>query len=414
MTKKVVSAFLGAALIGTLFTGSILGAPKVSGKITFSSHRTDFATTVLPAIVKNFNKIYPNVKVEIETIKDYQPAMKIKMASDDLPDVWSVHNDYYSKEQLQQFNLPLNSFSFTKDFLGTDGFKGADGKIYALPLGMNTTGVVYNKKIFAKLGLKVPQTLDEFVAAGKKISAAGYVGLATAAKAGWPLQYFWQDIPKFISGDSDVRNKLAKVDEPFTPSNAVYKSYAILKRFADEKIIEKDPLSADWEPMKQEFRAGKVGMFLLGNWFVPQALGSALKMEDVGFFPFPYDNKPGPKNVILGPDLGLAIAKNSKNLPAAKAFFTFMMTTNYADYAKTCGLLSANKKRPVDLPYVKEFNACKPVILPSIGDTQAQADIRNKAQFDYNSFGQEILGGKDLKAAFTELNAKWKKAKQSL
>jgi raffinose/stachyose/melibiose transport system substrate-binding protein len=415
MKRKLSVLLLCLVLVGTVCTGSIFGAAKISGKIVFSSNRTDFANTVIPGIVKKFNKIYPDVKVEIETIQQYQDAIRIKMAANDLPDVWTVHNNYYSKEQLQQFCVAADDFPFAKGFLCTDGFKGVDGKVYALPTGMGVNGIVYNKKLFAKLGIKVPQTLDGLIAAGKKLTAAGYVGIASSAQAGWPLQYYWQDLPKLISNDSAIRNKLAEQDEPFTKDNAVYKSYALLKRLNDERILEKDPLSSNWEPMKTDFRAGKIGMAYLGNWFVPQVIGkdSTLTMKDVGFFPFPYDNSKGPKNAIFGPDVALAVAKNSKNLPAAKAFFNFMMTTEYADYATACGLLSANPKVKVNLPFASEFMSYKPTVLPDVGDSQAQQDLQKKAQFDYNAFAQEILTGKSLDTAFTELNAKWKKAREA-
>lgn len=436
MFKKVTSLFLAVTLIGTLAVGcgskdsaststaqestvqestasstaATSTTEAVKGEITFSSNRTDLQNTLLPEFVAAFNKQFPDVKVNIETIKDYQPAMKVKMSSNDLPDVWTVHNGYYTKDQLAKYNIPLDGYDFTKDFLYSEVFSGSDGKIYALPQGASATGVVYNKKIFAELGLSVPQTLDEMIAAGKKIAASGKVGLATAAKAGWPLQYYWLDIANTIAGDGNYRNTLATSDAPFTADSPMVKAYTLLKTFKDAGILEKDPLSSDWEPVKKDFRDGKVGMFILGPWFIPQAL-DPLTMDDLGFFPLPYDNEKTPKKVSAGPDVGLGMAQNTKNKAATEAFFKFMMDTNYANVGKSLGLLTARKSVAVDLPFAKEFESFSPQKLNVVSDTKEYTDIMNKAQVDYNKLAQEILVSGDVQKAFDNLNAKWKKAK---
>ena len=430
MLKKITSLFLAVAIAGTLATGcgskdntsdstaqkSANAAPVVSnsteikGEITFSSHRTDLQNTILPQFVADFNKKYPNVKVNIETIKDYESAMKVKMSSNDVPDVWTVKNGYYTKDQLAKYNIPLDGYEFTKDFLYGDVFSGSDGKIYALSQGANAVGVVYNKKIFAELGISVPKTLDEMIAAGKKITASGRVGLGTSAKAGWPLQYYWMDIANTIAGDKNYRNTLAAKDAPFTADSPMVKAFTLLKTFKDAGILEKDPLSSDWEPIKKDFRDSKVGMMILGPWFIPQAL-DPLTLDDVGFFPLPYDNENTTKKVSMGPDTGIGMAANTKNKAATEAFFIFMMDTNYANIGKSLGLLTARKSIAVDLPFAKEFESYNPQKLDVGSDSKELTDIMSKGQIDYNKLAQEILVTGDVQKTFDQLNEKWKKAR---
>jgi raffinose/stachyose/melibiose transport system substrate-binding protein len=384
---------------------------KVSGELLWCSHRTDFQTTVLPDYVKEFNQKYPDVKITIETYKDYPETMKIKMSSNDMPDVWGIGPGNYTREQVQANALAVDDLDITKDFDGVDQFKGADGKVYGLPTGLGATAVVYNKKIFKDLGISIPKTQDEFIAAAKKITASGKVGLATAAKAKWPLSSFWGTIPSNISGVLDVNNTYATQDEPFTADSSIVKGWQMLKAWKDAGILEKDPLSSDWEPMKKEFRAGNVGMFYLGNWFIPQAIGDALTDADVGFFPLPYDNDPGSKNVSMGPDYGWAMSKESKVPEAQKAFFLFLTDTKYADWAKITGLLSARKSMKVDMPWVTDFMALSPKYQFGTGDSTELNDITSKVQFDKEAFAQDVLAGKDLNTMVAELNAKWKKAR---
>lgn len=42
-----------------------------------------------------------------------------------------------------------------------------------MPGVFSMTGMYYNKKIFNDLGIQIPQTKDELIAAAKKIQAAG-------------------------------------------------------------------------------------------------------------------------------------------------------------------------------------------------------------------------------------------------
>ncbi|QGQ95035.1 carbohydrate ABC transporter substrate-binding protein [Paenibacillus psychroresistens] len=428
MLKKAITLVGCIALSGSLLAGcsssdsksAISTAPstaestdtsakKISGEILFYSHWTDRQNDIFPKYIAEFNKLYPDVKVNVETVGDtYQDGLKIKFSANDVPDVFEPDNRF--KEQMMQYALPLDDLPITQDFIGTEYFKGTDNKTYALPEGLNTYGVIYNKKIFKELALEVPTTLDQFIAAAQKINAAGKVGVASAAKAKWPLQYYWQSVPLQLSGDPNATNKLADTDEPFTKDSPVVQSYAILKKLSDAKIFEKDPLSADWEPMKKEFRSGNVGMFFLGNWFVPQAVGDALKEEDIGFFPFPYDNNGG-KNVVVAPDNGFSISKTSKNPEAALAFFNFLNDTKYAELVKLGGFMSARKSISVENPYFEEFNSFKPIQIVGATDSAAYQTIANKMQFDYRDIAQAVLTGKDFDKIFTDVNTKWKKAK---
>jgi raffinose/stachyose/melibiose transport system substrate-binding protein len=64
-------------------------------------------------------------------------------------------------------------------------FVTLDGKIWALPLDLNTLQIAYNKKIFADLGLSPPTTNDELKAIAAKLNAQGTFGIALGTKDKW-------------------------------------------------------------------------------------------------------------------------------------------------------------------------------------------------------------------------------------
>ena len=55
-------------------------------------------------------------------------------------------------------------------------------KIYALPLGYNLQGLMYNTDLFASLGLKEPTTFNELLALCGKIRAAGKIPIAAGLR----------------------------------------------------------------------------------------------------------------------------------------------------------------------------------------------------------------------------------------
>lgn len=435
MTKRIFVLLVCLALISSFVAGCASQAPaktdapkaaetpkpaetqasaKLSGDLAWCCHRTDFQTTLLPQYVAEFNKTNPDVKINIETYKDYRETVRIKMSSNDMPDVLDFAFSDYTADQVTTNFIALDAIAYTDKFdaqVNKQFTASTNNKLYGLSTGLSASMIIYNKKIFKDLNLKVPETLDDFVAVCKTISAGGKVALATAAKAKWPFNNYWASVPDCIAGNVNVRNDAATVDEPFTKDNPIYKSFTILKRFADEKILEADPLSSDWEPMKKEFQNGNVAMFFLGNWFVPQGVGDVVKAEDIGVFPFPYDNNKGPRNVTAGSDYGWGMGAGSKNPDAQLAFFNFLCDTVYGDWAKQCGFLSARTDVVIDSAFSKEFESYKPVKLFSIANTKEYDDVLSKAQVDWDAMCQQVLQGSDLDTLFADLNSRWKAAR---
>ncbi|MEN8905358.1 MAG: ABC transporter substrate-binding protein [Clostridiales bacterium] len=386
----------------------------ISGKVVFASN---FSTIVWRDFIIEFNEKYPDIEIVIENHEDFTKVMKEKIAANNLADVWTVHAEYYSKQQLTDSSLQLDEvFDFTDDYIGYEPFLGANSKIRALPLGVTTSGIVYNKKLFEELGLEVPKTIRKFIEVGKKLKKAGKVGLMTSSKANWPMKYWWQDIPKTISGDGNILNNLTDEEEPFKDGNEVIESYKIFKRLVDADIMEDDPLVADWEPMRKSFKDGNVGMAFLGPWFIPQVTdeGSTLVTEDVGIFPFPYNDNKGSKNVVIQPDVAVSISKNSKNTDAAKVWVDFILNEKYSEVVKVLGFMSARPSRKVDLNFIKEFESYNPNKLDVVVDSNDLKKITSSIpNFNYNDIAVDIIKGKDINTIFNELNKKWKIAKDA-
>ena len=65
-----------------------------------------------------------------------------------------------------------------------------DGRIYVLPTTLTGTAIFYNKDVFQKVGVSVPETWEQFIEVQKKIKAAGIIPFAFHM-AGNPYQANW-------------------------------------------------------------------------------------------------------------------------------------------------------------------------------------------------------------------------------
>ena len=134
-----------------------------------------------------------------------------------------------------------------------------DGKVMAVAFMANTQHLYYREDILNELGIAVPTTYEEVVAASEKMRSSGKLlnPYAAAYKAGWNL------------GEEFVNMYLGHGGEFFKPGTAEpsinnVKGVAtlnMLKQLAD--LSNPDFLTHDSEAIKVEWESGKVGLMTL-------------------------------------------------------------------------------------------------------------------------------------------------------
>lgn len=125
---------------------------------------------VLEEIMKEFTQSNPDVKIDFSAMGiEYESIMKIKMASRDMPDIFSTHG--WSKIRYGKYLADLKDRVWTSDI--EDSFRTVitdnTGKVFVLAFDQDKSGIVYNPDIFKEHGVEVPETFDEFMAACEAI-----------------------------------------------------------------------------------------------------------------------------------------------------------------------------------------------------------------------------------------------------
>ncbi|WP_116189462.1 extracellular solute-binding protein [Paenibacillus taihuensis] len=384
-------------------------ADDVKGKVVFAINRTDLVETKLKEYSEQFHTKYPNATLEFEAIKDYDQTIKIRMASNELPDILLIPGTVKNSD-LPTFFSPLDDLGLNDQIYFKDN-RSQDGKLYAISSGSAAMGVTYNKKAFAEAGITdVPKTLDEFLADCEKLKAKGIVPMATNFKDKWPL-YGWDQEAFLVAGDAALHNTMATQDAPFAVDGPHFKVFSILKTMVDKGYTEKDLMSTNWEGSKKDVATGKTAMYLLGNWVVNQVIDNGAAADDIGFFPMPIDNT-GEAKAVLASDYFIGISKKSENQAAAKAALKwFTEESGFDDFS---GFIPVLKSKQPALKQLADFMAMNPKTIEMQAENDDYLAIANKMQFDTSAFAQDAVMGDDIKSVFDSYNKKWADARKAV
>jgi raffinose/stachyose/melibiose transport system substrate-binding protein len=202
-----------------------------------------------------------------------------------------------------------------------------DNGLYGTPLGASQAGaVLYNKKVYAELGLQVPTSWAEFVANNEKIKAAGKTAVIQTYGDTWTSQLFvLGDFGNVIAQDADWADE-------YTAGNRKYAEQPGLQGFQNQE----DAGKAGWFNENYASAVLDDGLRLLATGdgvHFPMLTGVVAtiqqnfpdNLEDIGVFPLPAQDAANTNLTVWLPN-GVYIPKTTEGdkLDAAKQFLEFI------------------------------------------------------------------------------------------
>ncbi|WP_234410404.1 ABC transporter substrate-binding protein [Caldalkalibacillus mannanilyticus] len=261
----------------------------LSGKITVLTNRVDLvADGTMQRYAVKFQEKHPHVQVEFEGLKNYMHDIRIRLTTGEAGDVLLIP-EYVPNSEFKDYFEPLPDEMF--EYVRFTDIMLHEGKRYGMATGVNTLGIVYNKKAFAKAGItSIPLTLDELFEAAHKLKGVGVIPLYSNYGAQWPLGVWGEHSVSWRSGDAEYLGKMVHEEEPFQLDNAWGQGISILRYFIEHELVEPDLLSNNWEKSKRQIANGEAAMYCLGSWVINQIIDAGAAPEEIGIFPLPYDN----------------------------------------------------------------------------------------------------------------------------
>jgi raffinose/stachyose/melibiose transport system substrate-binding protein len=248
-----------------------------------------------------------------------------------------------------------------------------NGKVYQAP-GQTVLagGWLYNKKIYAQLGLSVPKTWNELIANSQKIKAAGITPILASYKDSWTAQLILlADYYNVQKTDPNFAADFTANKANFADTPAALSGFTKLQQVFKLGLINSDAASTTYNQALQMLLDGKGGQYPMLTFAFPNLEKmDAQKAQDIGFFAQPGDSASS-NGLTLWMPSGFSVYNQGKNIDAAKKWVAYFETTEAIDV-----FMSAEKPGG---PFAVKGIKLPDNILPGVKDMLPYVDSGNTA-----------------------------------
>lgn len=394
--------------------------------IKILTDRTDIVDTVYSKYAEQFHELYPNITVTYEAVVDYAESVTNRLTTGDWGDICFIPPTV-TKANMSRYFIPLGDQATLDGIYNFISDKSYDGTVYGLCNGGNVNGVAYNKRIWDEAGITtLPTTPEEFLEDLQKIKDnTDAIPLYTNFADSWCLGQWDSFIFGSATGDSDFRNKMPHMKDPFKnngdgtgPYNVFYVMYESVAR----GLVEEDPASTDWESSKNRINKGEIATMVIGSWAVQQFKEAGDTPDDVRYMPFPI-SVDGQVYAGAGGNYAYAVNKNSSTDNQIASLLYIKWLTEASTIYKDEGCMPARKDGEAP-DFLKDFEG-----IPLVADNAAPEgeeslfdDVNKESEVGINNDNapkQNIIecalkGSKSFDDIMGEWNEKWSKAQETL
>jgi len=273
---------------------------------------------------------HPNIKIDYDFAQN-DDSLNVALQANSLPDAFFVQGNKSTKMKemakagqiipLDEYFTDADKSRFPEEAIN---YTLVDGKMYcSIPSFFDYAMVYYNKDIFAKYGLNVPKTLDEFVKTADTLLSHGVTPIAVGGNGDfdryWPIQEL---APGFINEDMIALYEGKPINE--ARMTELFDTY---RAFAEKGYYGKDFIAMDGKAAQLAFTSGKTAMIFDGTWSNSIYTGTSL---NIGRFAMP--GKDGVRYAQEGMNnfTTYAVAATSKHPKEAAEYVKFLSSLEAA------------------------------------------------------------------------------------
>ena len=362
MLTALRAAALGLAALGA-------AAPAFAQSITFWSWRQE-DRAVYEDLIAQFEAKNPGIDVTFEAFEaaSYATILSTALAGGSGPDAMMVRA-YGAFETVASggYLMPLDTAAvpglaaMPEAALRAETLR-ADGKVYAVPFASQTMLVIYNKAIFERLGLSVPNTWDEFLATAKKIQEAGMFAFANGTATAWQNETIVSALASSLIG-RDFYDGIQNGTTDFTDPRFVGGLDALKAMSA---YFPRGFTGLDYASAQQLFVSGMAAMFAGGSFELANFRRQNPDLQ-LGVFAAPGRSASDERLVGLFYDGGYAGNAATQHPEAVKKFLAFLATPEFGQqFANRLGNLSPIPGVTFENPLLQEVATLNKHAVPYI------------------------------------------------
>ena len=372
MKQKVL--FLLLVLVLSVSAVSAQDAVNLTYLVDDSQNSQDMAQALTDA----YTALNPNVTFTIESRPggtEGDNIVKTRLATSDMTDIFF----YNSGSLLQALNptqtlVDLSDQAFIaniqESFLPT--VSQGDG-IYGVPTGTAMGGgILYNKAVYADLGLSVPTTWEEFAANNAALLEAGIPPVLATFGDTWTSQLFvlgdYYNVEQQVPGFADA---YTANEAKYATTPAAMAGFQYLQQGFEEGWWQPDYATTRFEQGLSLLANGEVAHFPMLTFALSTiATNFPDQVNDIGFFA-----QPGPSADANGATIwmpaGTYIPQTTSGakLEAALGFLGFIASVEGVD--------AITALVPPNGPYLIKDSSLPDTVLPAVQDLAAYIDSGN-------------------------------------
>ena len=346
-------------------------------KITFYHTMGEALRAVLDKHIVEFNKLYPNIKIEHQQVGGYDDVreqIKTEITVGDQPNIAYCYPDHVAlynvalavqtldsligatatvtrqdgtTEQLGLTEQQVNDFI---DGFYNEGRQFGDGKMYTMPFSKSTEVFYYNKTVFDANNLKVP--------------THWWCGASCAAGCDTSLEYVCMRLKQIdpncipLGYDSESNWFITMCEQLGTPYTSATGEHFLFDNEANHAFVKKfrewylagyvttQELSGGYtSALFTKTDAGRcymcIGSSAGANHQIPKDKDTGALLFEVGISPIPQANTAAPKAISQGPSVCIFKKSNSQEVLASWLFVKYLTTSVefQAEFGLTSGYL---------------------------------------------------------------------------
>ncbi|QJD88921.1 carbohydrate ABC transporter substrate-binding protein [Duganella dendranthematis] len=303
------------------------------GTLVIESWRGDDKTLWDQVLIPAFERHHPGIEVRFAASPPtgYDASVASRLASGGAGDLiacrpFDASLSLYKKGYLDRLNGKPGMQNFAPTALLA--WQTDDGKdTFCMPVASVIHGFLYNKKIFRKLDLQPPKTVDEFFAVLDVLKKSGVAPLALGTAEQWESsQMVFTNIgPNFWRGEEGRKALIAGrarfTDAPFVD--------ALQFEARMGSYLPASSTTQSYGDSQAQFAAGRAAIYPAGSWDI--AYFSQVPGLEFGAFAPPVRKRGDACFISDHMDIGLGVARNSKNKEDAYKFLAWVGSQEFAD-----------------------------------------------------------------------------------
>ena len=334
MKKIAILTILAAIAVMLTVQLFAAGARDTGDRVvmTMGSWRADDVSQ-MNNLLAEYRRLNPNADIQFRPTNppEYNATLRLQLESGAGPDLMYARS-YATGQEL----FRAGYFGDCSDIPGVrQNFTAAnaapwqtpDGRFFAVPFAAVSHAVYYNKTIFRREGLSIPQTWEDFLALCGTLAARGITPLANGVADEWDILevFFLNMLPNFIGGTAD-RLQYESGAKRLNDANWV----AAFQAVADTaKFLPRGWESVTYNDSQALFATQQAAMFMDGSWTAGTYDGVPFEW---GVFATP---APRGRNTIIvfHPDMAITWNANTRHREEARAFLAWLATREGATVA---------------------------------------------------------------------------------